>query len=137
MSTLRYLFLLGLGLAFVPFACAQSNETDDGDTDPSSTTSASGGSAGAGGAVGGAGAGGTGACAIDCSTVSTTQCTEAVCNDGSHPGTVGQCVIIDLADATPVFLGVFDKEPAPSPAATGPHPKTATREKCHFEPGTN
>jgi hypothetical protein len=37
---------------------------------------------------------GTAACKQDCSQISTGQCLVAVCNDGAHTGTIGECVVI-------------------------------------------
>jgi len=54
----------------------------------STTTSGSGGSGGSGGATN------LGPCGQDCSLIDTPQCLKSVCNDGSYPGPVSQCVVV-------------------------------------------
>ncbi|HEY0838897.1 MAG TPA: putative Ig domain-containing protein, partial [Vulgatibacter sp.] len=63
-----------------------------------------GGEGGAGGDGGGAGEGGVGGAGgsepdlcrtdDDCEGLATAQCTVAVCNDGSHEGPIGSCVVV-------------------------------------------
>lgn len=85
------LFLLG---------CAES-----GDASATASGSAQS-SSGAGGSGGGGGAGGAGgamsACSIDCATVDTPQCYEAVCNEMS-----GQCEIVPTAGGESCDDGLF------------------------------
>lgn len=92
--------------------CAQSSDPIEDDGDPSSTTSntttgttttGGGGMTGAGGAGGGV----AGPCDIDCSAIATPQCLRSVCNDGSYPGAVGECVVIDDDDGTACDDGAF------------------------------
>src|SRR5690606_8836555 len=46
-------------------------------------------------------------CEEDCSAIATGACEISVCNDGSHPGEVGQCVTIPAADGTSCDDGLF------------------------------
>lgn len=53
---------------------------------------------------GGTGEGGEGPpslCDEDCSKIGTPQCLVAVCNDGSHIGPVGDCVVVNAPTGTP------------------------------------
>ncbi|MEQ9319836.1 MAG: hypothetical protein RIF41_11805 [Polyangiaceae bacterium] len=88
--------------------CAKSQTTFEDDGGTEGTTSGTGG-AGVGGMVntGGDGAGGETLCDVDCSTIATPDCSVAVCNDGSHMGTVGSCVVINAEDGTSCEDGLF------------------------------
>lgn len=48
-----------------------------------------------------------GLCPEDCSTIEAPVCMRSVCNDGSWPGAVGECVMIPVADGTPCDDGNF------------------------------
>ncbi len=94
--------LVALGFAVLgghAMGCAASGETEDDGDDPSTTTtvtsSTTGGGAAAGGNGGAGGEGGdSGLCGMDCSTITTADCFKAVCNEGTFPGPVGQCVVV-------------------------------------------
>ena len=80
--------------------------------DTSGNAVASNGAGGQGGvtASGGAAAeGGAGGllCGIDCGTITTPPCQQAVCNAGQHPGPRGQCVVIDRRAGTVCDDGLF------------------------------
>jgi hypothetical protein len=100
-------------------ACA-GGEVQDGDDGGGGSPPASGGSGGEGGEVGtggsgagdNGGSGGTsmgtpGPCAIDCSSIATPDCSIAVCNEGQHMGTIGDCVVVDSEDAEACEDGLF------------------------------
>ncbi len=98
------LFAGGLAAA----GCAGEVVEDDGvvTTGNTSTTTTTGG----GGSTGSGGAGGegnTGPCAMDCSTITTQDCFEAVCNTGNYPGPVGQCVVVPAEDGKTCDDGMF------------------------------
>src|SRR5262245_675620 len=57
-----------------------------GTTNVSTTTGGSGGTGG--------GSGGSSLCAEDCSAITTPQCLQSVCNDGTYQGVVGTCVVV-------------------------------------------
>lgn len=86
-------------------ACAggETSFEDDGDGGQSPATTGTGG-AGTGGMAtggdGGSGGGDTGLCDVDCSTIQTPDCKIAVCNEGQHMGTIGECVVVDGMDGT-------------------------------------
>jgi hypothetical protein len=69
-------------------ACAGGTvvEDDSGQGGSPSTVAATGGAAGSGGS--------SSLCEVDCSTIATPQCLQSVCNDGSYPGVVGDCVVV-------------------------------------------
>jgi hypothetical protein len=46
-------------------------------------------------------------CDHDCSLIQTPPCFVAVCNEGMHPGPVGQCVVVPMSDGTACDDGVF------------------------------
>lgn len=48
-----------------------------------------------------------GACSVDCSTIEAPPCMMSVCNDGSLPGTVGECVMVPMPDDTACDDGDF------------------------------
>jgi len=80
----------------------------DGGSNTSSTTAAGGSGVGGAGAMGGsAGTGGELPCGIDCSTISTPDCSVAVCNEGQYTGTVGECVVVPADDGTACEDGNF------------------------------
>jgi hypothetical protein len=66
-----------------------------------------GGGAGADGGTGGTGGGGGNLCDQDCGAINPPACHVSVCNDGSHPGVVGQCVVIPATDGTACDDGEF------------------------------
>ena len=84
---------------------------DDGEATSSPSSSSATGGAGVGGAATTGGSGGAGAdpgpCAVDCSTISTPDCSVAECNEGQHPGTVGECVVVPAIDGTTCDDGQF------------------------------
>jgi Immune inhibitor A-like, MAM domain len=107
-----------LSLALLLTACAGGNEQtppeDDGSGAGGTGGMATGGMAEGGMAMGGAAAGGsadgggsTGPCDIDCSSIQTPDCSEAVCNEGQHQGTIGECVVVSVADGNSCDDGVF------------------------------
>ncbi len=92
--------VLALGFAVTAVhgvGCAASTTEDDGD-DPSTSTTTTTTTTSGGGGAGGDGTGGSGAgpglCAMDCGTITTQDCFKAVCNEGTYPGPVGQCVVV-------------------------------------------
>ena len=93
-------------------ACAggETSFEDDGDGGQSPATTGTGG-AGTGGMAtggdGGSGGGDTGLCDVDCSTIQTPDCKIAVCNEGQHMGTIGECVVVDGMDGTACDDGMF------------------------------
>lgn len=97
----RSLFvLLGFGALAVAIGQGCSAETLPVDDDGASQGGAA---AGAGGAHqgGDGGAGGVvGPCGQDCGAIATPQCYESVCNEGQHPGPVGQCVVVPVDGGT-------------------------------------
>lgn len=46
-------------------------------------------------------------CPIDCSAINAPDCYESVCNEGQHPGEVGNCVIIASSPDTECEDGLF------------------------------
>jgi hypothetical protein len=70
-------------------------------------TLATGGQGGEGGDGGQGGEGGTSLCATDCSAISPPACHVALCNDGSHPGPVGQCIVVAADNGTACDDGKF------------------------------
>jgi hypothetical protein len=58
-------------------------------------------------ATGGSGGSTTGPCAIDCASIDTPDCSVAVCNEGQHMGTIGQCVVVDSEDGESCEDGLF------------------------------
>ena len=105
---------VGLVLFTAAGGCAAGAETEDegtgagGDSPTTVGMGGSGAMVGTGGDDGGGGAGGdTGLCDVDCSTISTPQCSIAVCNDGMYPGTVGECVVVSDDNGVPCDDGAF------------------------------
>jgi hypothetical protein len=66
-----------------------------------------GGGAGADGGMGGTGGGGGDLCDQDCGAIQPPVCHVSVCNDGSHAGVVGQCVIVPAPNGTACDDGQF------------------------------
>lgn len=99
--------VLGIFLA-TQAGCAASGATgeDDGAGGDGATSTSAGGTGGMAGA-GGSGEGGNGLCEVDCSTIDAPDCSVAVCNDGSHQGTVGTCVVVAAEDGTSCDDGQF------------------------------
>lgn len=104
----RWGLWLSLGFVTAAGTLACAGEEEDGQI----LTTGSGGSVAVGGqggdAAGGAGnTGGTSLCDEDCSEIETPQCLMAVCNDGSHPGQVGSCVVVNAPTGTECEDGLF------------------------------
>ena len=97
-----------VGAGTLGTGCATSVEpgTGGGDASGGSTPSTGGGTA-TGTGDGGTGGTDTGLCDVDCSTINTPDCSVAVCNDGMHPGTVGECVVVAADDGTTCDDGMF------------------------------
>ena len=80
------LWLPVLVVSFLAFVGCGGGSTPDGDP-------------GAGGTGGTGGSGGV-TCSTDCAALEVSSCQQWVCNDGSHPGTKGECVQVAQADGT-------------------------------------
>jgi Immune inhibitor A-like, MAM domain len=88
------------------------NASSTGGTNTGGSTDGGGGSGGeslGGGGSGGMAQGGGGGepCAVDCASIVTPDCTEAVCNEGQYPGPIGECVAIVTADGVACEDGLF------------------------------
>jgi hypothetical protein len=87
-----------LGLLFAALGapgCAEGTVDFEEEGAGASTSAATTAQGGAAGAISTGGSGGSDLpCGIDCSTISTPGCLQSVCNDGMHPGAVGECVIV-------------------------------------------
>ncbi|MEM1031459.1 MAG: hypothetical protein AAGN82_14010 [Myxococcota bacterium] len=94
-----------VALAWAGCSAATSGDGDD-DDDASSTAGSAVGGAGPGGAAARGGAG-EDLCEQDCSAIAAPDCFVSVCNDGTHPGDVGRCVVIADEDGTACDDGLF------------------------------
>ena len=84
-------------------ACAAeptSSTGEGGDGGAGATTSSTGGDS-----MGGSG--GSGLCPDGCDGIQPPACHKAVCNDGSYPGAVGQCVVVPEDDGVVCDDGLF------------------------------
>jgi hypothetical protein len=88
-----YWLVTGSLVALGMHACAAGEAKDDPFEDDSGSGGSQGGAAGAGGAGGEGGE--ASPCQIDCSTIQTDACHEAICDEAS-----GQCVVVDAEDGT-------------------------------------
>jgi hypothetical protein len=106
-------YLLGLGITYLvattlgSAGCAGGEVfTEDDSNGSTTTTSSAGGSqAGGGGSVATGGSGGTEPplpCGVDCSTIDTPDCTEAVCNEAT-----AMCEVVSVANDTACDDGEF------------------------------
>jgi hypothetical protein len=75
--------------SLVACAAGGSNNTGGGGADLTTTTTTTTSTTDTGSTTGSASL-----CKQDCSQIKTPQCLMAVCNDGSYPGTVGDCVVV-------------------------------------------
>jgi len=100
-----WLLIGGLALAGCAAGDVVDVEEDDGGAGGMASTGG-----GDGGTPGTGGAGGEtnpGPCEMDCSTISTQDCFQAVCNTGMYPGAVGQCVVVPRDNGTACDDGLF------------------------------
>jgi hypothetical protein len=101
--------IFSLSLIWAGCAASQIDNTGSGGSDTTSTTGGGNSVGGAGGmgGLGGMGTGGDSLCDVDCSAITTPDCSVAVCNDGSYMGTIGSCVVVDADDGTSCDDGAF------------------------------
>lgn len=97
------LALASLTIYGCPAGTVVEQTEDDGGP---ATSVTSGGPTGTGG-NGGAGGEDVGPCGQDCSEIDAPPCLMSVCNDGTYPGAVGQCVVVPEAAGTTCDDGLF------------------------------
>jgi Immune inhibitor A-like, MAM domain len=102
-----------LSLSLILTACAGGTEVEPNDGGGGTSSTSDGGSGattsigGGGSGAEGGGGGNTGSCEVDCSTITTPDCSVAECNEGQHPGTIGECVVVSAGDGTTCDDGLF------------------------------
>lgn len=101
--------LVLVGGSLVVGACAQGEviTEDDSGTGASGATTAVGGMGGTGGSATGGSGTGMSLCEIDCSEIATPDCNVAVCNEGQHMGTIGECVVVPDENGAECEDGLF------------------------------
>lgn len=103
--TTKTLLAALLPLSLMACAASQVDDQRDDDDGAASSTGTSSGEPTTTTGGGNDGAGGTGGrdfgpCDQDCSAIAAPTCLESVCNDGTHPGPIGECVVVPQAAGT-------------------------------------
>lgn len=100
--------ILAVSLAsFTIWACSAGGTVDQPEDDAGSTTTTTTTTTTGTGGNGGAGGEDPGLCGQDCSLIDSPPCLMSVCNDGTYPGAVGQCVVVPEAAGTACDDGLF------------------------------
>ena len=97
--------------AAIATGCTASSGDEESGSSEDTTSNASATGPGVGGGGNGSGGMGTGAdtgsCEEDCSAITTPDCQVAECNEGMHPGPIGQCVVVPGNDGASCDDGMF------------------------------